>query len=369
MSSRNTVLQVNALELIPADKNQTYDNPSYTLQTFIPPHAHAAYLSLHALNITLALLPDTTSNPTVGAMRIQFWRDAINKTFAGNPPKEPIALLLSHALSSMSASASGAQAPLSKSWFLRLISAREARLNNPPFPDMEALESYAESTYSTLLYLTLSALPLHSLTADHLASHIGKATGIVTILRGLPLVAFPPPPNHHSNKGQLGGVLSPSNSGQSQQGRVPLPLTIMATHNVVEEAVLRQGAAAPGLKDAVFQVATRANDHLVTAREMLQNIRAQQPVGHAFEHEGEEGHQYGPPDSSDGVEVGGGKAGEDAQAAEVERAFCALMPAVSTQLWLQRLEKLDFDIFNPQLRRREWRLPWKAFFAFRRRTF
>ncbi|KAI9760886.1 MAG: hypothetical protein M4579_001387 [Chaenotheca gracillima] len=310
------------------------------------------------------MLPDTTSTPTVGAMRAQFWRDAINKTFAGRPPKEPIALLLSHAISTLSTSST--QAPLSKSWLLRLISAREARLNNPPFPDIPALESYAESTYSTLMYLTLSSLSLHSVMADHLASHIGKAAGITAILRGLPLVAFPSPPNHHSNTGQLGGSLGPPSGGQ-RQGNVTLPLTTMASHNVNEEQVFRQGSTAPGLRDAVFEVATRANDHLITAREMLQNLRARKPVDHAFEHEGEEGHEYEA--NLSGSSDGAGRSTEDIQADEVDRAFGAFLPAVSTQLWLQKLEKVDFDIFNPQLRRREWRLPWKAYLAHRRGQF
>ena len=247
---------------------------------------------------------------------------------------------------------------MSKNWFLRIISAREQYLNNAPYPSLEALERYAENTYSTLLYLTLSDLPISSVAADHLASHIGKAVGISAVLRGLPLIAFPPPPNHHSNHAGLGGSLG---TQQSRRGAVTLPLDIMAETGVREEDVIRLGAEAPGLRDAIFKVATRASDHLITAREMLKNVRAGQDVGHDFEHEGEEGHIY---DSSYG-NAGESKGPGD----DIERAFGVFMPAVATNLWLEKLQKLDFDVFREELRRREWKLPWKAYFAYRRRMF
>lgn len=303
-------------------------------------------------------------------MRYQFWRDTITSTFAQKPVAQPVAVLLSSVLSSLhthrSSPNSNPPPALSKSRFLRLITTREKYSTNAPYSTLASLESYAENTYSTLLYLTLSALPLHSLTADHIASHIGKAAGIVAVLRGIPLLAFPPPPNHHSNTTSPGGTLD---TQRVQQGAVTLPLDIMAECNLKEESVFRYGADAPGLKDAVFKVATRASDHLITARQMLRNVQEGGDVGHGFEHEGEEGHEYNvddsvqqtPSNSSDGKSV--------QQKMEVEKAFGVFMPAVPTALWLQRLENGDFDIFKEDLRRRDWRLPWKAWVAYRRRMF
>jgi NADH dehydrogenase [ubiquinone] 1 alpha subcomplex assembly factor 6 len=307
------------------------------------------------------MIPDTTSSHTIGLMRLQFWRDTITRTLSGSPPKEPIAVLLGAAIADINVRTDG-RARLSKGWFLRMINAREQSLTNAPYPDLLALESYAENTYSTLLYLTLSALPLTSVTADHLASHIGKAAGIAAVLRGLPLVAFPPPANHHTNQtSALGG------GGEigTAQGAITLPLDVMAQASVKEEDVFRQGAEAPGLRDAVFTVATRASDHLITARQMLKNIRAGEDVGHEFEHEGEEGLEYGEQSAADSPH----QSPVERQVREVECGFGVLMPAVSTQLWLDRLQKVDFDIFNSELLRSDWRLPWKAYLASRSRTF
>ncbi|KAI9867956.1 MAG: hypothetical protein M1813_007778 [Trichoglossum hirsutum] len=349
----STIAEVKAARTYCLSLLRNFDSPSYVLQTFIPPSARDAYLAIRAFNIDIARVADNVSNPTVGAMRMQFWRDTIDRTLRGSPPKEPVAVLLAHALESLEAR--GAR-KLSRSWLLRVIAAREQYLSNPPYPNLAALETYAENTYSTLLYLTLSALPLSSVTTDHIASHIGKATGIAAVLRGLPLLAFPPPPNHHSNPTGLGG-LPP---GGSRQGAVTLPLDVMAETGVRDEDVFRLGGEAEGLRDAVFTVATRANDHLITAREMLRNIQAGRDAGHDFEHQGEEGHE---------MHEYGDQGKTITAAQEVERGFGVLMPAVATSLWLERLQEADFDVFSPRLMKREWRLPWRSYWAFRKRMF
>ena len=288
-------------------------------------------------------------------MRYQFWRDNITRAFAGTPPKQPVTILLAHAIDDLDKRTNGTS-KLSKSWFLRIISAREQYSDGRPYPTLDTLEKYAENTYSTLLYLTLQALPMASMTVDHVASHIGKANGFAAVLRGLPLVAFPPPPNHHSNSGALGGSLE-----RGKQGSVVLPLDVMARTGVREEDVFRQGAEASGLKDAVFEVATRASDHLITAREMVKNVRKGQDVGHAFEYED---------DSEHGIDAPSGEVSrEEKQQQDLERAFGIMMPAAATKLWLEKLQKYDFDIFRNELRSRDWRLPFMAYFAHRRRTF
>lgn len=320
------------------------------MQTFIPSHARDAYLALRAFNVDVARVADTTSTPTVGMMRMQFWRDTVTKALAGAPPKEPVAILLAKAAETLH-ERSGGKARLSKNWLHRIINTREQHLGNPPYPDIAALESYAENTYSTMLYLTLSALPQASITTDHIASHIGKAMGIAAILRGIPLIAFRPPEPLSTSGGVIGS------SGPSQ-GAVLLPLDVMAEAGVKEEDVFRQGAAAPGLRDAVFTVATRANDHLITAREMLSKLRSEGTLGHEFEHQNEEEHQYSPQELDAGVET---------KIAEVDQAFGVFLPSVSTQSWLDRLQKVDFDLFDNSLRTVDWKLPWKAYWAFSRR--
>lgn len=347
--------EINGARAYCLDLLRKYDMPSSLLLPYVPSHARDAYVALRAFNIDVARTADTTSSPTIGMMRLQFHKDAVAKSLAGTPPKQPIALLLAKAADDIQHRSSG-RSKFSKSWFMRIIDTREKYLSNPPYPSMTSLESYAENTYSTLLYLTLQALPMGSVTADHIASHIGKAIGISAVLRGLPLIAFPGPANSHSNQGGMGGDV-----GSTRRGAVMLPLDVMAESGVREEDVLRSGAQAEGLRDAVFTVATRANDHLITARQMLDNIRAGQEVGHEFEHQDEEEHAHMPSTLATGR--------SETPAQEVERAFGVFMPALATQMWLDRLQQLDFDVFQPKLRVTDWKLPFKAYWGYSRRKF
>ena len=253
------------------------------------------------------------------------------------------------------------------------MDARAERLENRPLRAVEELEGYAEGAYSSLLYLTLSFLPLSSLTADHLASHIGKAAGITAVLRGVPLLAFPPPPNHHSvdpTSVAMGGGGAAQAQQRRAEGVIMLPLDVMLRHGVQEESVFRQGAEAPGLRDAVFEVATRASDHLLTASAMLENLRRGEDVGHAFENEGREEFS-GRAEKENGTDGDGPRGAKSStaqrQLEEVERGFGVLMQAVGTRLWLERLEKVGFDVFDGGLRKGEWRLAWRSWRAWRRK--
>lgn len=209
-------------------------------------------------------------------------------------------------------------------------------MSNRPFGSLASLEEYAENTYSTLMYATLASLPLRSMNVDHLASHIGKACGIVAVLRGIPVLAAPPP-----------SVNTPS--GEAPPSREPallLPLDAMAEAGVKEEEVFRQGPNAPGLQDAVFQVATRANDHLITAREMLKRLKAGEDPGHEFEHHGEGEHFY--EEESDTIK-------------ELRQGFGVLLEAIPAAQYLERLEQADFDPFA--VKTAGWKLPWNIWQA------
>jgi NADH dehydrogenase [ubiquinone] 1 alpha subcomplex assembly factor 6 len=120
---------------------------------------------------------------------------------------------------------------------------------------------------------------------------------------------------------------------------------------------MREGPLAPNLKNAMLVVATRENDHLLTAREMLRNLRQGRDVGHDFEHE------------SDTHRDQEHKAQNiDQQLREVNSGFSVLLSSVSTSLWLQNLQAYDFDVFDARLRRTDWRLPFRLMSSSLRRT-
>jgi NADH dehydrogenase [ubiquinone] 1 alpha subcomplex assembly factor 6 len=76
---------------------------------------------------------------------------------------------------------------------------------------------------------------VESIHADHAASHLGKAHGIVNLIRSVPYNA--------------------------QRKIVSLPQDVLLQHNVPHETVLR-GSCTTDLKEAVFDIAARAKQHL-----------------------------------------------------------------------------------------------------------
>ncbi|KAG5665829.1 hypothetical protein KAF25_009954 [Fusarium avenaceum] len=299
-------------------QNSDYD--AHLIRRFVPSPVQDTYAALRTLNLELVRLPELVSNPTIGAFRMKFWQESIDKTFAGRPPREPICILLHKCLQDLEAREGTSTKKSLKFWISRLIKTREKHMTNRPFADLASLEEYAENTYSTLMYSTLASLPLRSMHVDHLASHIGKACGITAVLRGISVLAAPPPPVN-TPSGQVPAVREPA---------LLLPLDAMAEAGVKEEEVFRQGPNAPGLQDAVFKVATRANDHLITAREMLKRLKAGEDPGHEFEHQGEAEHFYA--EGSDTLK-------------EIRQGFGVLLEAIPSAQYLERLEQADFNPF------------------------
>jgi NADH dehydrogenase [ubiquinone] 1 alpha subcomplex assembly factor 6 len=118
---------------------------------------------------------------------------------------------------------------------------------------VDSLIAHAESTSSTLLYALLSLLGLSSSNLyAHVASHLGASLTITTLLRALPF---------HASK-----------------RRMVIPAEITAKHGVQQEDVFRHGGNAKGIDKAIFEFATVANDHLITARDMFKEVNGKVPI-------------------------------------------------------------------------------------------
>jgi NADH dehydrogenase [ubiquinone] 1 alpha subcomplex assembly factor 6 len=116
---------------------------------------------------------------------------------------------------------------------------KESNLDDRPYLTLKDVEDYAENTASSVLYLTLECLGIRDVHADHAASHLGKAEGIITLLRATPY--------HAHNK------------------KVFLPMDLLALHLVSQEDVLR-GLNSDRLQDVVYDIASQSKMHLNMVR-------------------------------------------------------------------------------------------------------
>ncbi|KXN81771.1 NADH dehydrogenase (ubiquinone) complex I, assembly factor 6 [Leucoagaricus sp. SymC.cos] len=277
------------------DLVRKHDYESYLISQLWPRDLRGSYFALKAFSVELAMVQDHVSNLTIGKMRMQFWRDAVKDISNGRPPRHhPIALALFEATQ---------RTPLQPYHFKRIIDARDAELETTSYQTIDQLIAHSESTHSTLLYLLLSLLPSRlgdSHALSHCASHLGNAQTIAVLLRALP---------YHS-----------------KQGQSVIPAEITSRHGVRQEEVFRKGPEAQGIDDAVFEFATLANDHMITARSMLKDggLDGKVPTG----------------------------------------AMPVFLAGVPVANFLQRLEKNNFNAFDLKLQLSDWKLPWQIYRAY-----
>uniref|UniRef100_A0A061S9Y5 15-cis-phytoene synthase n=1 Tax=Tetraselmis sp. GSL018 TaxID=582737 RepID=A0A061S9Y5_9CHLO len=194
---------------------QTYDRENYLWCLLLPREAQAAAFSLRAFNVETALVADASKELPIQQMRLLWWRDSISSIFRG-----PMEAIPSHpVLQALSFVAS--RRPISQYWLARVLQTREADLEGSSPSNIADVEAYAEGTLSALNYLQLQGAGITSQAADHAASHLGKACGLATLLRGTP--------HHAGNR------------------RCYIPAELLAKHKVSQEEIYA-GRPSEGLK-------------------------------------------------------------------------------------------------------------------------
>uniref|UniRef100_A0A3Q3QA18 NADH dehydrogenase (ubiquinone) complex I, assembly factor 6 n=1 Tax=Monopterus albus TaxID=43700 RepID=A0A3Q3QA18_MONAL len=217
-------------------RSRDYDG--FVSSLLLPEEARRSSLALRAFNVELAQVKDLVSQKTIGLMRMQFWKSAIEEIYRDEAPKQPVSAELWRAVR---------KHYLTKRWLLRIITEREKDLDDRTYRNLQELERYSENTQSSLIYLLLECLGVKDVHADHAASHIGKAQGIVTSLRAIP---------YHSNR-----------------RKVYLPMDICMLHGASQEDFIR-GSRDQKVRDVVYDIASQAHVHLQHARSFSHNVPA-----------------------------------------------------------------------------------------------
>ncbi|XP_078034657.1 NADH dehydrogenase (ubiquinone) complex I, assembly factor 6 homolog sicily isoform X2 [Augochlora pura] len=214
-----------------------YDYENFLCTLSLSAETRSAAFAIRAFNVEVAQVQDQTRDSKIGEMRLKFWSDAVNNTFKGNPPRSPVMLELARILRKHS---------LSKHYFKRLIDARLEFLKNCSFLDINALEKYAEYSTSSIYYLMLEAHGINDINADHAASHMGKAHGVINSLRSIPYNA--------KNRMNI------------------LPQDILMKHGVSTEAVF-QGQINQDLQNVIYDVACCGKQHLDMAISLKKKLQ------------------------------------------------------------------------------------------------
>lgn len=235
--------------------------------------------------------------------RLKFWVDTLETVYQNTPPAHPVATQLSKAVQ---------KHKLNKRWLQRLINSREEHLSIKSFESVAALETYAENSVSSVLYLTLECLSIRNVHADHAASHIGRAQGLATLLRAIPY--------------------------QAQRNKVYIPLELLVKYKVSQNELIR-GSNEKKIKDLVFDLASTANAHVekVGNYSVLKRVVKLALIYCRFYFRFQ---------------------ARSLMNTVPKEAKVGLMTAVSTVSYLERLRRVDFNIYDGRLMERNNLLPW-----------
>lgn len=160
---------------------QRHDRDRYLASLFAPAAARERLFALYAFNHEVAKTAEVVSEPMIGQIRLQWWREALDAIYEGRPPRQ-------HEVVQPLAEAIRARA-LPRAPFEALLEAREFDLDPAPPETLAALRAYANGTSTGLLRLALDILGAEDAASRAAAGELGPAWAYLGLLRTLPLHA------------------------------------------------------------------------------------------------------------------------------------------------------------------------------------
>lgn len=209
------------------------DHDRFLTALFAPAARREALFALYALNVALSRIGETVSQPMLGEIRLQWWRESLDGIYAGTPRREPV-------VEALAATVAPHNPP--RALFDALIDSRSLDLYDEAPADLAALEAYAEGTAASLTRLAVICLDDEKDGAgEKAAREIGIAWGLIGLVRALPFHAA--------------------------QGRVFLPADLLGAEQVSPRDLLA-GRGGPGLRRVLDAVLSAAESHLAAGRRL-----------------------------------------------------------------------------------------------------
>ena len=210
------------------------DRDRYLCALLTPDDIRGTVAALYAFNLEIARVRDLVTEPMMGAVRLQWWKDLIAGQSHGDASSHPVAAAL------MAAVKAG---ELPRQTLIDMIEAREFDLYDDPMPDRNTFEGYAGETASALIQLAAQLLDADRSAA--VATAAGHA-GVTQLVSGLLLLM----PIHRA------------------RGQVYVPREILTAAGLDRDAFLA-GNDGTALEQALSAFVALGQEHLGEARGSL----------------------------------------------------------------------------------------------------
>jgi 15-cis-phytoene synthase len=201
------------------------DKDRFLATLFAPANRRCPLFALYAFNSEIARVREAIRDPIAGEIRLQWWRDALERPGSGDARANPIASALLDTVVRF-------QLPVQS--LIAVIEAREFDLYRDPMPTLAALEAYAEKTSSRLIDVAAAILGARAPDISPAVREGGLAYAITGLLRAFPL---------HAARGQL-----------------YVPLDIVERHGAKPEDIFA-GRATPEISAALAEMRRVARAH------------------------------------------------------------------------------------------------------------
>jgi len=204
--------------------------------SFAPREAQADLFALYAFNAELSRVGELAREPGLGAIRLQWWREAIERAASGEAVGHPVADAFG---------ATVARRKLSGDRVSGLIDARVFDVEGKIMPDMAALDAYLNDTVCTVFALTAEILGGKGQSLARAARPAGRAYGLTGLMRALPVHAA--------------------------RGLVFLPADALRRHGTSPEEVLGR-MRSQGLETALAELRATAREELREAKARIAGL-------------------------------------------------------------------------------------------------
>ncbi len=211
-----------------------HDRDRFLTTLFAPAARRPELWAVLAFNHEIARVRETVSQPILGQIRLQWWRDAIEEIYAGKPPRR-------HETAEPLADAIRGRG-LKRRHFDTLIDARERDLDETPPATLAELDAYAAASAGTLFELMADILAPDLTPAGLAAARaVGTGWGLVGLIRAVPF--------------------------HLASGRIFIPDELG-----LDAATLQAQQFSPSLGAALARIADAARRHLAAARAARRTI-------------------------------------------------------------------------------------------------
>jgi phytoene synthase len=212
---------------------RAWDRPRYVATLFAPAAARPALFALYAFAAEVARVPGQVREAGLGEVRLQWWREAVERVAGGAPGETPVLRALGEAMAAHGLPADA---------LVELIEACRDDLYADPPASRTELEAYLGHTQSALFQLASLILGGDGTRTADAAGHAGVAYGLARRLAQL--------------------------ARERARGRSIVPADYLWEHGLQADS-FASPAAVSGLAGAVAAVAELAEGHLGEATQEL----------------------------------------------------------------------------------------------------